>query len=64
MRGISVNRTHAYALNRKVFKLFYTHINNAEEYIGKKNHHIDQLEIAHRKLAWNVLPTSVACRTS
>lgn len=55
MRGISVNRTHAYALNRKVFKLFYTHINNAEEYIGKKNHHIDhQLEIAHRKLAWNV----------
>ena len=55
LRGLSVNRTHAYALNRKIYKLFYVHINNAEEYIGKQNHHIDhQLEIAHRKEAWNV----------
>jgi GR25 family glycosyltransferase involved in LPS biosynthesis len=54
-RGLSVNRTHAYALNRKVFRMFYCHINNASEYCHKQNHHIDhQLEIAHRKEAWNV----------
>jgi GR25 family glycosyltransferase involved in LPS biosynthesis len=55
LRGISVNRAHAYALNRKVYKKFYSHINYSPNYYGKKNHHFDhQLEVAHRRQEWNV----------
>tara|TARA_R110002050_G_scaffold6871_3_gene27674 strand:- start:1390 stop:2079 length:690 start_codon:yes stop_codon:yes gene_type:complete len=54
-RGNSINRTHAYALKRKVYKKFYVHINHAPDYMDKKNHHVDhQLELAHRRKDWNV----------
>ena len=60
LRGISINRAHAYALNCKVYKKFYSHINYSPNYYGKKNHHFDhQLEIAHRKQDWNVYCPSV-----
>lgn len=55
LRGISVNRAHAYALNRKAYKKVYTHINYSPNYYGRKDHHFDhQLEIAHRRQDWNV----------
>ncbi len=54
-RVISTNRTHAYALNSKIYKKVYAHINNATDYIGRKDYHVDgQLEEAHRKQSWNV----------
>ena len=54
-RGRSINRTHAYALNRKAYKRVYVHINQATDYVGLQNHHIDhQLEVAHRRKDWNV----------
>lgn len=54
-RGTCVNRTHAYALNNKVYEKFYAHINHAPDYIGRPNHHLDhQLEVAHMRRDWNV----------
>ena len=50
----STSRLHAYALRRKAFKKFYAHINEAPDFIGAFDHHIDhQVEIAHKQGLWN-----------
>ena len=55
MRAMSVNRTHAYALKRKIYKKVYVHLNHAPDYMGRQNHHVDhQYEVAHRRKDWNV----------
>lgn len=54
-RAMSVNRTHAYALRRKIYKKAYVHLNYAPDYFGRQNHHVDhQFEVAHRRKDWNV----------
>lgn len=57
MIGRSINRTHAYALNRSTMPLFLRHIWHAPDYIkARENRHIDhQLEAAHRRGDWNTL---------
>lgn len=52
--GISVNRTHAYALNQRCFQQFYRHINFHPDYIGTKKHIDHQLELAHQRRDWDV----------
>ena len=52
--GLSVNRTHAYALNQKCFQPFYRHICYAPDYIGSKKHIDHQLELAHQRRDWDV----------
>lgn len=54
MVGLSVNRTHAYALNQKCFQPFYRHINFAPDYIGTVKHIDHQLELAHQRRDWDV----------
>lgn len=54
MVGISVNRTHAYALNQSCFQKFYRHICYAPDYIGTKKHIDHQLELAHQRRDWEV----------
>ena len=50
----STSRLHAYALRKKAFKKFYTHINEAPDFIGAFDHHIDhQVEIAHKDGLWS-----------
>ena len=50
----TTSRLHAYALRKKVLKTFYTHINEAPDFIGAFDHHIDhQVEIAHKQGLWN-----------
>lgn len=52
--GKSVNRTHAYAVNKSTFEELYRHISYATDY-RKTNKHIDhQLELAHRREDWKV----------
>ncbi len=52
--GKSVNRTHAYAVNKSTFEQLYRHISYATDY-RKTNKHIDhQLELAHRREDWKV----------
>ena len=56
LRGINVNRTHAFALKGDTFARFQQHITHAPDYIAR-NHgwHIDhQLGIAHERRDWNV----------
>lgn len=52
--GISVNRTHAYAVNQKCFQKFYRHINFAPDYVGTNKHIDHQLELAHQRRDWDV----------
>lgn len=52
--GISVNRTHAYALNQRCFQVFYRHITFAPDYTGKPIHIDHQLEVAHNRRDWDV----------
>ena len=50
----TTSRLHAYALRKKVLKTFYTHINEAPDFIGAFDHHIDhQVEIAHKQGLWS-----------
>jgi len=50
----STSRLHAYALRKKAFKKFYTHINEAPDFIDAFDHHIDhQVEIAHKDGLWS-----------
>lgn len=52
--GKSVNRTHAYAVNKSTFTHLYRHISYATDY-RKTTKHIDhQLELAHRREDWKV----------
>jgi GR25 family glycosyltransferase involved in LPS biosynthesis len=52
--GKSVNRTHAYAVNKPTFEELYRHISYASDY-RKTTKHIDhQLELAHRREDWKV----------
>ncbi len=56
-RGVSVNRSHAYAVSPRSLPLIYRHISYAPDYLQKteKPVHIDhQLERAHRRQLWNV----------
>lgn len=56
-RGISINRTHAYAVKRRAIPRIHRHISHAPDYInaGSHDHHVDhQLEIAHQREDWNV----------
>jgi GR25 family glycosyltransferase involved in LPS biosynthesis len=52
--GLSVNRTHAYAVSRDNFQPLYRHICYASDYIGKKRHIDHQLELAHQRRDWDV----------
>lgn len=60
LQGMSVHRTHCYALNKKYMPDFCNHILDAESYINanknwKQCMHVDhQLENAHRKELWPV----------
>lgn len=56
LRGINVNRTHAFALNATTFAQFQQHITHAPDYIEQEGGwHIDhQLGIAHERRDWNV----------
>jgi len=55
LRGRSINRTHAYAVNEKCFKEFYAHLNNFRYYTDNIAKHVDHhLETAHRSRLWNV----------
>ncbi|MCW1912910.1 glycosyltransferase family 25 protein [Luteolibacter sp. GHJ8] len=54
-RGINVNRTHAFALSNKAFRLFQQHVMHAPDYMARAPWHIDhQLGIAHERGDWNV----------
>lgn len=55
LRGLNVNRTHAFLLRRKVFAKYQQHILHAPDYLAKPGSHIDhQLGIAHKLRLWNV----------
>lgn len=55
LRAKSVNRTHAYALNSRVFKDFYAHLTNAPEFDKEDETHVDHhLQRAHESEMWNV----------
>jgi hypothetical protein len=55
LRGLNVNRTHAFMLRRKAFAAFQRHILNAPDYIAHPGWHIDhQLGTAHERRDWNV----------
>ena len=55
LKGKSINRTHAYALNARVFKDFYAHINNAPDFDREGETHVDHhLQRAHESGMWNV----------
>ena len=50
----NVNRTHAFALRRKVFQHFQQHISHAPDYIAKGAWHVDhQLGLAHERRLWS-----------
>jgi len=58
VKAMDINRTHAYALNKRVYKEVGAHIMYAPDYINaaNKNHnrHVDhQLGQAHRRGDWN-----------
>lgn len=50
----SVNRTHAYAVNRSTIQHMYRHISYASDYRGTKKHIDHQLEVAHHRRDWKV----------
>lgn len=52
--GMSVNRTHAYALNSPTYTAFYRHISYATDYRGTNKHIDHQLELAHNRKDWPV----------
>lgn len=53
--GLSVNRTHAHAINSSTIQEVYRHISYYSDYRKTKKFHVDhQLEIAHRRLDWRV----------
>ena len=54
VRGVSINRTHAYAVNQSIFTDLYRHISYATDYRGTKKHIDHQLELAHRRKDWKV----------
>lgn len=54
MRGVSVNRTHAYAINTAYISRIYCHVSYAPDYAGTKKHIDHQLELAHRRKDWPV----------
>jgi hypothetical protein len=55
LRGLNVNRTHAFLLRRKVFAKYQQHILHVPDYLAKPGSHIDhQLGIAHELRLWNV----------
>ena len=54
MLGNSVNRTHAYAINRASVQKVYNHVSYMMDYVDN-NFHIDhQLERAHQRKDWAV----------
>lgn len=52
--GVSVNRTHAYAVNKPVYQQVYRHISFMSDYRGTHKHVDHQLELAHRRKDWKV----------
>ena len=55
LRGVNINRTHAFLLRRKAFAAFQQHILHAPDYIGRPGVHIDhQLGKAHELRLWKV----------
>jgi GR25 family glycosyltransferase involved in LPS biosynthesis len=54
LKAGSVNRTHAYAVNRESFQPLYQHINYAPDYAGTSKHLDHQLEVAHQRGDWPV----------
>lgn len=52
--GLSVNRTHAYAVHRSNYQKLYRHICHAPDYTGTKKHVDHQLELAHQRRDWDV----------
>ena len=53
VRGMSINRTHAYAISRTSIQAMYAHISYMQDYHSNK--HIDhQLELAHQRKDWPV----------
>jgi hypothetical protein len=54
LRGRSVNRTHAYAVNGSTMQHMYRHISYATDYRGTTFHVDHQLERAHQRGDWNV----------
>jgi GR25 family glycosyltransferase involved in LPS biosynthesis len=54
-RGANVNRTHAFAMTRRVAAKVHAHIWHAPDYIDRKGWHIDhQLGLAHERRDWPV----------
>ena len=52
-RAKNVNRTHAYALHRRVYAKFLQHVLHAPDYIRRGAWHIDhQLGLAHERADW------------
>jgi hypothetical protein len=52
-RARNINRTHAYALHRRVFAKFLQHVLHAPDYIRRGAWHIDhQLGLAHERGDW------------
>ncbi len=55
LRGVNVNRTHAFILRRRVFARYLQHVLHAPDYMAHGAWHIDhQLGIAHERRDWNV----------
>lgn len=54
LRGMSVNRTHAYALHREAIHMVYRHVCYMPDYQGTNKHIDHQLELAHNRKDWNV----------
>ena len=55
LRGVNINRTHAFLLRRKAFARFQQHILHAPDYMAHPGWHIDhQLGQAHERRDWNV----------
>ena len=54
MVGVSINRTHAYAVNKSAYQQVYRHISYMSDYIGTSKHVDHQLELAHVRGDWKV----------
>jgi len=56
MIGNSVNRTHAYAVQRHAIPAILQHIQHAPDYIAHPWRHVDhQMEVAHQRKTWKVV---------
>lgn len=54
LRGMNVNRTHAFALHNRVYQRFLRHVAHAPDYIRRGSWHLDhQLGSAHQRRQWN-----------